>query len=267
MDQPSDGSQSADKWIEFDHYRFIARGGGEDSDPEVFDVCYRYRAKVANPEEGRVVEGKVHNWQYEDDGAQYAILDSKSGYLAVRTNLHVLPTYSCYSQMRSVALDEPGRPLAWEVYRKNDFGAWTPIEGQHLRPRTAKAEDWLQAVSHPLDRLKEREQELLEGRAQLLKTNGQTPDQRGMDPGYPVVVRMNEWELNQKLKPFDQALAAVNKEIARGDDLVVRLHHQRGLPVTLMETAVEGRTLEMLPDLPPTQAQAVTVSAGHKMRL
>ncbi|HAB17922.1 MAG TPA: hypothetical protein DCE44_15895 [Verrucomicrobiales bacterium] len=263
MDKQNGESKGSEKWIEFEHYQYIARGGGEDRDPEIYDVCHRLRAKVVNPEPEKALEGKVHSWRYEDDG-QYAIVDTRDGYLAIRMDFHVPQGRFRDYQFRSVVLEEPARPLAWEVYTRNEVDSWTPVEGQHLRPRSADGEQWLQEISRASDRLRERERDLTETRRILLEAVGHPLVENGSEPGKRVVSQL---ESKTDLKAADHALAAVKKEISRADELMRHLAGLRGTAVTLQQSAIEGRNLERIPTPVAKEKTAPTISAGHRLRV
>jgi hypothetical protein len=68
-----------------------------------------------------------------------AILSKRGGNSAIPTEVEVERDGDQRQQyqMRPVVLDEPNRPRAWEVLRRNRSGHWEPVEGQHLRPRSA----------------------------------------------------------------------------------------------------------------------------------
>ena len=101
------------------------------------------------------MESSVWLWGQYHEGRLYAILSKRGGYSAIRTDVQVERDgdQDQRYQMRPVVLDEPNRPRAWEVLRRNRNGHWEPLEGQHLRPRTALAEDWLTEIGPVLARL------------------------------------------------------------------------------------------------------------------
>ena len=66
---------------------------------------------------------------------------------------------------------------------------------------------------------------------------------------------------------LDQELNAVRGKLLYANQLVRLLHEQRGSPVTLLQTAIEARRAETLPNLPPNFRMAPRVTTGYRMRL
>jgi hypothetical protein len=133
---PTPGVAPARLTFEWTQYEY---GGGlnEYDDPEVIDVTREYSAEIIEPEPGKVLESRVLLWRHQHEGRLYAIIKTMGGYSAIRTDVHLPPDRDQWYQMRPVVLDEPNRPWAWEVLRQNRSGLRVPVEGQHLRPRSA----------------------------------------------------------------------------------------------------------------------------------
>lgn len=143
----------------------------EDGFPEEIQVQRSVSARIIEPEPGKVIESPVFLWGSEHQGSHYALLGKTGDYHAIRTDaVRVTDDHQSY-RMRTVVLDEPGRPLAWEVLRRDTQGVWRPLEDQHLRPRTALAEEWLAEIGPVLTRVTAQERQLTAHRQAL----GQAP--------------------------------------------------------------------------------------------
>lgn len=66
---------------------------------------------------------------------------------------------------------------------------------------------------------------------------------------------------------LDQDLNALRGKLLYANQLVRLLHEQRGSPVTLLQTAIEARRAETLPNLPSNFRMAPRITPGCRMRL
>ena len=159
----------------------------EYGDPQVTDVTREYWAEILEPGPGKVVEGLVLFFRHPHEDGLYAVIgtdmdardlvgtgsfceasDLSDTFVAIRTDVAAYADPDQSYKMRSVVLDEPNRPFAWEVLKWNpDQDLWQPVKGQFLRPRTILAEQWLAETSPVLADLSERERRLLDERRAL----------------------------------------------------------------------------------------------------
>lgn len=164
MNPSAPASSDSPQWLEFEHFYYTHSDQADEyGDPEVVDVSENHRAAIPPLEPGKIVEGQIFSAAYADDGGHHLIFDAdERGFLAIRTEVYLPNDRIHWYQARTVTLDEPGRPLAWEILGKNELGVWTPLEAQHLRSRTAPAESWVLQLHQPLMRLKDQERILQE---------------------------------------------------------------------------------------------------------
>ena len=205
--------------------------------------------------------------------------------------------------MRPVVLDEANRPRAWEVLRRNRNGHWEPLEGQHLRPRTALAEDWLAEIGPLLAHLSTEQRRLLAdrralsgGAASFREPPVPVAEQAG-SPAPPAgpgdrdlllrdLARLAELQVERARQSLaDHRL--VGEGIARWNlprlaghwlrsvplhwqfkrEVVAHLHGQRGSRVTLLQTKIVDRRDDILPTLPPDLRMAPRANSGPRMRI
>lgn len=254
-------------WIPFEYYQYEASSRYEESgEGEVVDVTYKYRAQIIEPEPGKRIEGRIVTWSCQDDGTLYSILNTRDGFFAFRTDADLVGKKILHYEMRAVTLDEPHRPLAWEVYRPIGPGHWTPVDGQLLRSRTALAEVWLQELDSPLNRLKDRERVLQETQQSLLPTPAK------IEESQPIVLSPTKGphgsvETGGKLKKIETALTAVRGELEQAQKVVAYLQQQSGRYVTLQHSAIEGRNAEVMPKLLPKEKLSLEISDRPRIRL
>ena len=268
-------------WIPFEYYQYEASTRYEESgEGEVVDVAYKYRAQIIEPEPGKRIGGRIVTWSCRDDGTLYSILNTRDGFFAFRTDTDLVGKKILHYEMRAITLDEPHRPLAWEVYRPTGTGHWTPVDGQLLRSRTALAEVWLQELDSPLNRLKDQERVLQETQQSLLPTPAKIEESRqivlsptgsmpptgrwiGSNPKGPH----GSLETGGKLKEIETALTAVRGELERAQKVVAYLQQQSGRYVTLQPSAIEGRNAEVMPKLLPKEKLSLAISDRPRIRL
>ena len=117
----------------------------EYGDREVVDTAYQATAIIIEPEPDKVVQEQrqsVVRWRQEYQSKNYVVFKREAGFVAFRTDVMVGPREAASVELRTVTLDGPEPSLAWEVYTQTPHGGWEPVEGQHLHPRTAPAEQW-----------------------------------------------------------------------------------------------------------------------------
>ena len=181
-----------------------------------------YTATIIEPEIGKRINGKVLCWQVQHNDLFYAVMDSGGDYVAIRTDVYLSSIGHQWYEMRSVVLVEPNRPLAWEVGFKNRKDAWQPVEGQHLRPRTAPAEEWLMDVGTALNGLLNQHRDLVAERSILT---------RNLCPNHlnePVAGSLQQGPLSPRTSPCEndlQDLTRVAKERVDGAIQSLSQHH------------------------------------------
>lgn len=251
------------RWIEFDHFYYEYTGLVDGRrDPNAVEQWRLCRAEIQTPQAGRTIRGTIFESTYDDDDAHHLIFAADKGYLAIRTEVYLPKSVLHFYQARAVALDEPGCPVVWEILEKNELGIWTPIPGQHLRSRTASAEQWLQELGQPLAWLRDNERRLNREREELREMLDPATIENHQDAR-----ALHSREIEVRLNAIGRAIKQVGCEVELGNLLVQHLEYHRGHSVTLIESAIAGRNAEMVPIRPLREQMAVKTSTGQRICL
>lgn len=142
--------ESIDEKLEFEWTRYeYGDEWNQWGDREIVDREYLYCADIVQPEPGKVLSEygtRVMDCCIEHKEQHYAVFSkSYESFYAICTKV-IIPE-KCDVEMRAVELEGAGPSLGWEVYIRVYGGKrWHLLPNQHLRVRTAPAEEWLNAV-------------------------------------------------------------------------------------------------------------------------
>ena len=117
--------------------------GEFDGDPASILVSV---APIICPESNQVVEGEAVDVCEHSDGNYYGILfvGGKLQHVSVRADIGIMSEDTPYVQARPVRLD--GSTYAWEFFHWEEYARWELLPGQHLKPKTATAQEWLAEI-------------------------------------------------------------------------------------------------------------------------
>ncbi len=208
--------------FEWTHYDYVDEQN-EWGEPDVVEHEYLYSADIVPPERGKVISEYWHHVMdccVEHKDQRYAVFSKRDGtFYAVRTDVRI--PEECEVEMRAVELEGVEPSLGWEVFiRVYETTRWVPLPNQHLRERTAPAEEWLAEVKGSLlPALRLRELDLTEEFRVYEKNLGVRLEDAPIDESevwywaYSAVVKFEFGELGTKTKCAESQWKAMRSKL------------------------------------------------------
>ncbi len=220
------GSTEEKLAIEWTHYECVDVLN-ERGEQDVVEREHLYSVEVLQPERGKVIAeycDRVMDYYFEHKDQRYAVFSKRDGsFYAVQTNV-MIPD-ECEIEMRAVELEGIGvePSLGWEVsIRVYNTSRWDLLPNQHLRERTAPAEEWLADLEGSLlPVLRERESDLA-GKFRVFEKNlGVRLEDAPIDEydvwywAYAAVVKYEVGELWTNMKRAESQWQAIKWKLDR----------------------------------------------------